>query len=115
MKNSIKTAPHYFWGHQCEGWRLVDQAQLAVIEEKMPIGTREHLHWHEMAQQYFYILEGVATFELEGEEIVVKANEGIYISRKQKHFIKNDGTEALRFLVISQPNTKGDRNEFKTQ
>jgi len=115
MKNSKQTAPHYFWGDKCEAWRLVDQAQLAVIEEKMPVGTRECLHLHENAQQYFYILEGLATFEIEGEMISVNPNEGIYISRKQKHFIKNEGTEALRFLVISQPNTKGDRKEFKTE
>jgi hypothetical protein len=32
-------AEHYAWGEHCQGWRLVNNADLSVIEEIMPPGT----------------------------------------------------------------------------
>jgi len=75
----------------------------------MPPNTQEQLHYHEFAQQFFRILKGKATFEIEREIIEVEAGSGIHIQPKVEHRIRNDQVEDLAFLVISEPTTRGDR------
>jgi len=38
---SKKNAEHYTWGQQCDGWYLVKDDQMTIIEERMPPGTAE--------------------------------------------------------------------------
>ena len=57
---------HYIWGEHCDGWNLVDRADLSVKMERMPPHTAEQEHFHEHARQFFYILKGVATFVFTG-------------------------------------------------
>lgn len=109
MVKSIQNAEHYIWGNNCDGWRLLNTETLSVIQEKMPPGTSELLHFHNYSQQVFYILSGIATFEIEGQIIIVKANESLHIPNGIKHFIANKNDEDLNFLVISQPNSHSDR------
>jgi mannose-6-phosphate isomerase-like protein (cupin superfamily) len=106
---STKNAEHYNWGNACDGWHLLRSDPLSVIQERMPPATNEQLHYHEHAQQVFYILSGIATFEVEGELKTVQPSESIHILPGQKHCIANNGNEDLHFLVISEPKSHGDR------
>jgi mannose-6-phosphate isomerase-like protein (cupin superfamily) len=113
---SIQNAAHYIWGDNCDGWHLLKTESLSVIQEKMPSGTSEQLHFHNRAQQVFYILSGVATFEIEGKITMVKANESVAIPAGARHLIANENSEDLNLLVISQPNSHSDRtNIFPTE
>lgn len=103
------SAEHYFWGENCDSWVFVDSAGLSVKQERMPGGTREKLHFHSQAQQFFFILQGSATFYLEGEKVEVSTQKGLLIEPNTKHFIANETDESLEFLVISQPTTNNDR------
>jgi mannose-6-phosphate isomerase-like protein (cupin superfamily) len=109
MITSTENAEHYTWGDRCDGWHLLRSESLSVIQERMPPGASEQLHYHERAQQVFYILSGTATFEVEGEIETVGTNESIHISAKTKHRILNNGDLDLHFLVISEPRSHGDR------
>ncbi len=109
MITSIETAEHYSWGNNCDGWPLLRSDSLSVIQERMPPATAEQLHYHEHAQQVFYILSGIATFEIGGEAQTVLANQTIHIQPKIKHRILNNSDADLHFLVISEPKTLGDR------
>lgn len=109
MPTSIHNARHYTWGDNCDGWHLLKTNTLSVIQETMPPGTSEQLHYHTKAQQLFYILDGTAHFEIEGEEITVRANECIHIAPGKKHRIYNKQETLLQFLVISEPMSHGDR------
>lgn len=100
---------HYQWGDGCDGWNLVDEPTLSVKKERMPAGTAEALHYHEKAQQFFFILKGVATFEIEGENIIVKEQEGLHIPAGKKHRILNHQTIGLEFILSSEPSTVNDR------
>ena len=106
---STKNAEHFIWGDNCDGWHLLLSDNLSVIQERMPPGTSEQLHYHERAQQVFYILSGTATFEIEGEIKPVEASQSISILPGSKHRIWNDRDSDLHFLVISEPKTRGDR------
>ncbi|MEO7522442.1 MAG: cupin domain-containing protein [Ferruginibacter sp.] len=104
-----QSAEHYLWGNNCDSWILADTVGLSVKQESMPKGTREKLHFHTKAQQFFFILSGSATFYLEERKIVVPKHKGLLIQQKTKHFIANETNEQLDFLVISQPTTNNDR------
>jgi len=109
MITSTNNAEHYTWGDQCDGWHLVRTDNLSVIQERMPPCTSEQLHFHQNAQQLFYILSGTATFEVEGEMWAVKPGESIHIPKLIKHRVINHDTSDLCFLVISEPKAHGDR------
>ena len=49
---------HFLRGEGCDGWVLADNKELSVKQERMPPNTAEDLHYHEKAQQFFYILKG---------------------------------------------------------
>lgn len=100
---------HYQWGNACDGWNLVDNAALSVKQERMPAGTAEALHYHQFAQQFFFILKGTATFEIDGETIIVNEQEGIHIQAGRKHRISNTTSTAIEFILSSQPSTAADR------
>jgi mannose-6-phosphate isomerase-like protein (cupin superfamily) len=104
-------APHYKWGDNCDGWRLLDSDSLSVIHERMPAGTREKKHYHRKAQQFFFMLSGEAKFYFDEEPVTVKAQQGIHIPAGTKHFISNESGSDIEFLVISEPATKDDRVE----
>ena len=79
----------------------------------MPPGTKEVLHFHSVAQQFFFVLKGEARFYVEDEIHLVKEGQGLPVSPKAKHFIANEGEERLSFLVISQPSTESDRTNVE--
>lgn len=108
-KIDIINSEHYNWGNNCEGWHFLKSDSLSVIKEIMPQGTSEKLHYHEKAQQLFYILSGKATFEIDDEIITITQNESIHIPAKSVHRISNNSNEDLIFILISEPKTMGDR------
>jgi len=103
------SAEHYEWGNKCDGWHLVREATLSVIEECMPPATAEVRHYHQKAQQFFYILSGEAVMEIEGQSTRLTAGEGIHILPGSRHQIRNPSSAPVRFLVISHPPSHGDR------
>jgi len=104
-----QSSKHYFWGENCDSWVLADTEGLSVKQESMPSGTKEKLHFHTNAQQFFFVLKGKATFYLNDEIEIIKEQKGILIEPKTKHYIANETDEVLDFLVISQPTTNNDR------
>jgi mannose-6-phosphate isomerase-like protein (cupin superfamily) len=106
---SKATAEHYVWGKGCDGWHLVKNSQLSVIQERMPAGTAEVRHFHHRAQQFFYILAGQAVMELDGRPMALTAGEGIWIPAGTAHQMRNDSGDEVHFLVVSHPPSHGDR------
>jgi mannose-6-phosphate isomerase-like protein (cupin superfamily) len=108
-----QTAKHYLWGNNCDSWILADTEGLSVKQENMPAGTREKLHFHKGAQQFFFILKGSATFYIDDEKKVATENEGVLIKAKVRHYIANETQDRIEFLVISQPSTNNDRTTIE--
>lgn len=106
---SRDNAPHYVWGDDCDGWHLLQDSNLSVIEERVPPGASEVLHFHKNAQQFFLILSGQAIMEVNGEQIVLSAGQGVAIPPGTRHQFRNHSDEPVRFLVVSQPPSHGDR------
>jgi mannose-6-phosphate isomerase-like protein (cupin superfamily) len=110
---STKSAEHYKWGGpqatDCDGWHLVKTPELSVIEELMPASTSETRHSHVRARQFFYVLEGELSLEIEYHDFVLHKGEGIEVSPGQRHQAMNKSANLLRIIVTSHPPSHGDR------
>lgn len=109
MKISKQNAEHYIWGDQCDGWHLVKNKELSIIHERMPVQTSEVRHYHNQARQFFFVLSGTATLIMGGERFTLDSQEGIEVPPLIPHQMRNESNGDVEFLVISQPNSRGDR------
>jgi mannose-6-phosphate isomerase-like protein (cupin superfamily) len=109
MLVSIDNAEHYVWGEICDGWHLLERNHMSVIQERVPAGASEVMHYHGQACQFFYILEGVGEMVLEDKLVVLKKGQGLEIPPEVKHQFRNQSNADVHFLVISMPSTRGDR------
>jgi len=102
-------ADHYVWGEGCDGWRLLQGNDLSVIQERVPPGKAEVMHYHEHARQFFYILEGQGRMAFEDQVLALQKGDGIEIPPLLNHRFENMSDQDVVFLVISAPKTLGDR------
>jgi mannose-6-phosphate isomerase-like protein (cupin superfamily) len=109
MVVSIENAEHYIWGEVCDGWHLLKRDDLSVIQERVPAGAAEVVHVHNIARQFFYMIEGEGTMIFQDHEVILKKGEGIEIAPQTKHQFKNQSTADVHFLVLSVPSTRAER------
>jgi quercetin dioxygenase-like cupin family protein len=109
VKRDIASAEHYVWGDGCDGWILNPAPDLLVIQERMPKGTAERRHYHSAARQFFYVLDGELTVELDGVSHRLGKNFGIEVAPGVIHQVRNASDGEVHFLVVSSPSTRGDR------
>lgn len=105
----IGDAEHYLWGDGCDGWHLLKHDELSIIHERVPPGKSERKHYHKKSRQFFYVLEGSATLEVEDRSFTLHEHEGIEIAPMTPHRLHNASSNDLIFLVISAPKSHGDR------
>jgi mannose-6-phosphate isomerase-like protein (cupin superfamily) len=103
------TAEHYTWGQNCDGWHLLKSPEVSIIQERMPPGTSETRHLHNKSRQFFFILSGEATMEVDGKIEILHASQGIEIPPQTPHQILNNSNADLEFIVTSCPPSHGDR------
>ena len=106
---NIHNAEHYTWGNNSDGWHFLKTDELSIIKERISAGEGEERHYHNAAQQYFYILSGEAYIELSDKKYKLTVGEGLHVPAKAIHLLKNTGKTDLIFLVISQPESHGDK------
>lgn len=106
---SKDNAEHYNWGDNCDGWHLVKRQDMSIIHERMPSGTKEQRHYHHQARQFFFVLTGTLTMELNGAIHTLPAQSGLEIPPGEPHQASNSSDSDVEFIVISHPTTRGDR------
>lgn len=106
---SKENAQHYSWGEGCEGWHLIKTPELSVIQERVPPGCSEQRHSHRHAQQFFFVLSGRATLEVDGLIHALGAHQGLYVPAGLPHQLMNKSAVDLVFTVTSTPPSHGDR------
>lgn len=109
---SQHNAEHYIWGGNCDGWHLLKSPGLSVIRERVPPGRCEVRHYHERAQQFFYVLAGEATLEVDGQLLTLRPHEGYAVPPQAPHQLSNEAAGDLEFLLVSAPASHGDRIEL---
>ena len=108
-KVSTANAAHYAWGTACDGWFLLEGDDLSVIEECVPPGESETRHRHVASRQFFYVLAGEATLEVDGATHRLGTGEGLHVPPGAPHQLRNETDQPIRFLVVSSPQSHGDR------
>lgn len=109
MKTNQSAAEHYQWGAGCDGWHLLKQPNLSVIQEQMSPGTSEGKHLHEKAEQFFFVLQGRLRIEINGDTYDLSPREGLHIPPGAEHQVINASEATAEFLVVSSPPSHGDR------
>ncbi len=109
---NTSNAKHYRWGDdKCDGWFLLERHDLTVIQERVPPGGYEKRHYHQTSTQMFYILRGNAVMERGGVRYEMSEGDSIVIEPGVPHKFMNMGNTDVMFLVISTPESHGDRVE----
>lgn len=106
---STRTAEHYTWGGNCDGWHLLQSPGLSVILERVPPGGSEVRHLHRKSHQFFFVLSGIATLEVDGRALSIGSQEGVSVPPGAAHKLSNLSGQELVFLVVSSPESHGDR------
>jgi mannose-6-phosphate isomerase-like protein (cupin superfamily) len=108
-KIDISNAEHYTWGDCCDGWHLLNDENLSIIQERVPPGKSEVKHYHSISRQFFFLLDGKGTIELPDKIVKLSKNEGLEIPPGTIHKFKNESEKDVIFLVVSSPKSHGDR------
>ncbi|MDC1382363.1 cupin domain-containing protein [Candidatus Puniceispirillum sp.] len=113
---SRNTQKAYKWSDGGVGWPLVEAGGFLVIEETLAPGCGEKHHYHNQAEQCFYMLAGCAVMQLaDGQHVEIDTGMAINITPKTIHAIVNQTDKEIRFLVMSAPSSRGDRHEVEQE
>ena len=103
---SQQNAEHYGWGGDCDGWHLLKSPGLSVIQERVPPGRREVRHYHQHAHQFFFILSGRATLEVDGRSLTLTAQHGCSVPARVPHQLINGFFGEFRGTVWRIPDRR---------
>jgi mannose-6-phosphate isomerase-like protein (cupin superfamily) len=106
---SVFNAEHYVWGEVCDAWHLLKRGDLSVNQERVPAGASEVMHFHNMARQFFYILEGEGLMVFQDRQAILQKGDGLEIPPGVRHQFRNQSERDVHFLVISMPAARADR------
>jgi mannose-6-phosphate isomerase-like protein (cupin superfamily) len=76
-------------------------ANQSLAEASLPAGASTDRHYHRKSEEFYLLLEGEATMEIDGEERFVGRGDAILIPPGSWHQIT--ATKALRFLCCCAP------------
>lgn len=113
MTISKQNAPSFTWRDVCDGWTLLDAADLHLLQERMPPAASELLHIHARVRQVYFVLEGEATVDLDGVSESLRAGEALVIEPRTPHRISNHSGAEVEFLVISSSPPRHDRENLE--
>lgn len=76
-------------------------ANQSLAEATLPTGSATDRHYHKLSEEFYFLLEGSGTMEIDGEEKTVGPGDAILIPPGAWHQIT--ATEPLRFLCCCAP------------
>ena len=81
-----------------------DDGDLSVMERTLPPGGRRPpAHRHTNCSEAYFVLDGLVTVIVEGEELTVGPEGFVLVPRGTAHTFGNAGTQEARLLVIHAP------------
>jgi mannose-6-phosphate isomerase-like protein (cupin superfamily) len=73
----------------------------SLAEARLPSGGSTERHYHKLSEEFYFILEGEGTMEIDGEQSDVGAGDAVLIPPGAWHQISSLG--GLRFLCCCAP------------
>ncbi|MBI5032187.1 MAG: cupin domain-containing protein [Chloroflexi bacterium] len=78
----------------------IDPQKLSIHISEVEPGNRSHAAHTHTGVEAFYVFEGQATVEFEGEQFPLDANQAMAIDATRPHGIFNNGATRTRYMVI---------------
>jgi len=75
----------------------------SLAEATLPAGGYTERHYHRSSEEFYFILEGEGTMEIEGELRKVQPGDAILIPAGSRHQITADSGAGLRLLCCCAP------------
>jgi mannose-6-phosphate isomerase-like protein (cupin superfamily) len=75
----------------------------SLAEARLPPGAATAPHYHPLAEEIYYLLDGRGRMQIESEVREVGPGDAIAIPPGQRHQITNIGDQLLRFLCCCAP------------
>jgi mannose-6-phosphate isomerase-like protein (cupin superfamily) len=87
---------------------ILDSANAPVVNQSLaeatvPEGTATERHYHKKSEEFYFILEGTGTMEIDNESSDVKTGDAILIPTGAWHQITADADSTLKFLCCCAP------------
>ncbi|WP_163410827.1 cupin domain-containing protein [Flavobacterium ajazii] len=98
LDKATKTKVGYQYWFADKNFTLENTLKMSIVEP----GKSTHAPHHHLEEEFFYILEGSASFYLDGKTVVVGPNTSLYCPSNAEHGISNAGTTNLKYLVIKK-------------
>lgn len=83
----------------------------SLAEARVPAGSATQRHYHKVAEEFYFILEGAGEMEIDGETRAVSPGDAILIPPGAWHTIR--ANSALRFLCCCAPPYSHDDTYFE--
>ena len=84
--------------------------QQSLAEATVPAGTTTERHHHKVSEEFYFLLEGEGTMEIDGENREVRPGDAVLIPAGAWHQIT--ATKDLRFLCCCAPPYSHDDTYF---
>jgi mannose-6-phosphate isomerase-like protein (cupin superfamily) len=82
----------------------LDDGDFSLMERTLPAGGRRPPpHRHTNCSEAYFVLDGIVTVVVEGEELSLGPEEFLLIPRGTAHTFGNGGAEEARLLVLHAP------------
>ena len=81
----------------------------AILQQTVPPKSGPPLHRHSREDEWFYVLDGEITVEIDGERIVLQGGDSAFAPRGTAHTFRNFGDTTAQMLVLVVP---GAFNQF---
>lgn len=98
LEKAIKTKAGYQYWFGDKNFTQENTLKMSIVEP----GKSTHAPHHHPEEEFFYILEGSASFFLDGKTVVVGPNTSLYCPPNAEHGISNAGNTDLKYLVIKK-------------
>ena len=103
MKTFTKSGSHLFCGH----WNG-SPVEIGLTELLLEVPSSERLHYHDY-HEYYVILEGEGSLEVEGSVIPLLAGETAMVEPGERHQVVSVGPAGIRWVIVkerSEPDSK---------
>ena len=87
--------------------------QQSLAEATVPAGTTTERHYHKLSEEFYFLLEGEGTMEVDGENREVRPGDAVLIPAGAWHQIT--ATKDLRFLCCCAPPYSHDDTYFEKE
>jgi quercetin dioxygenase-like cupin family protein len=76
---------------------------VAIFQQNVPPMSGPPLHRHSREDEWFYVLEGQITIQVDGQQTILRAGSSAFAPRGTAHTYQNFGPAPARHLVMVTP------------